>query len=58
MRNLREAVLRFLTSEDGPAAVEYAVLLGLIIIVCVAAITTLGNRTSQAFENAGRTLPT
>ncbi len=58
MRNLRESVRRFLQSEAGPTAVEYAILLGLIIVVCVAAIFLLGNRTAQAFENAGRPLPT
>lgn len=37
-----KAVLRFLKSDDGPAAVEYAVMLALIIIVALTAITTLG----------------
>lgn len=42
---------RFLCEEDGPTAVEYAVMLALIIIVCVAAITTLGTNTSNTYSN-------
>ena len=37
-----KAVLRFLKSDDGPVAVEYSVMLALIIIVALTAITTLG----------------
>lgn len=43
--------VRFLQEENGPTAVEYAVMLALIIIVCVAAITTLGTNTSNTFSN-------
>ncbi len=42
---------RFLREEDGPTAVEYAVMLALIIVVCIAAITTLGNNASNTFSN-------
>jgi len=42
MKNLTKKLQRFLTSEDGPTAVEYAVMLALIVIVCLTAITTLG----------------
>ncbi len=41
---------RFLVSEDGPTAVEYAVMLALIIIVCLAAITTVGQNASSTFN--------
>ena len=47
----REAFLRFLASEDGPTAVEYAVMLALIIVVCIGAITTLGNNANGTFSN-------
>jgi pilus assembly protein Flp/PilA len=47
---------RFLTSEDGPTAVEYAVMLALIIIVCLVAIQSLGTNTSQTFTNIGNSL--
>jgi pilus assembly protein Flp/PilA len=49
-RLAREAV-RFLKKEDGPTAVEYAVMLALIIVVCIAAITTLGSNTNNTFAN-------
>ena len=44
-------VMRFLREEDGPTAVEYAVMLALIIVVCVAAITTLGSNANNTFSN-------
>ena len=42
---------RFLRDEDGPTAVEYAVMLALIIVVCITAITTLGSNASATFSN-------
>ena len=45
------SVVRFLRAEDGPTAVEYAVMLALIIVVCIAAITTLGNNANSTFSN-------
>jgi len=42
---------RFLREENGPTAVEYAVMLALIIVVCVAAITTLGLNVNSTFQN-------
>ncbi len=39
----------FLAAEDGPTAVEYAVMLALIIVVCLAAITALGTSTNATF---------
>ena len=44
-------VRRFLRTEDGPTAVEYAVMLALIIVVCIAAITTLGGNANKTFSN-------
>jgi pilus assembly protein Flp/PilA len=46
-----EGLQRFLRAEDGPTAVEYAVMLALIIVVCIAAITTLGSNANQTFSN-------
>jgi pilus assembly protein Flp/PilA len=40
-----------LKAEDGPTAVEYAVMLALIIVVCIGAITTLGNNANSTFSN-------
>jgi pilus assembly protein Flp/PilA len=51
MRNWRMLLLRFLTAEDGPTAVEYAVMLALIIVVCIGAITTMGGNANKTFSN-------
>jgi len=50
MRHLGKYVLDFLREEDGPTAVEYAVMLALIIIVAFTAISTLGLKTSSEFN--------
>ena len=44
-------VVTFLKREEGPTAVEYAVMLALIVVVCIAAITTLGTNASSTFGN-------
>jgi pilus assembly protein Flp/PilA len=44
-------VISFLKKEDGPTAVEYAVMLALIIVVCIAAITTLGSNANNTFSS-------
>jgi pilus assembly protein Flp/PilA len=49
-------IRRFLASEDGPTAVEYAVMLALIIIVCLAAISSLGSNTSSEFNKMANSL--
>jgi len=51
------SIKRFLASEDGPTAVEYAVMLALIIIVCLAAISFIGTRASTTFSTVGGSLP-
>ena len=50
---LARQVAAFLASEDGPTAVEYAVMLALIIVVCIGAITTLGNNANTTFTSVG-----
>ena len=56
MKSMVATVRRFLASEDGPTAVEYAVMLALIVIVCLAAITSVGTRTSTTFNNVAKSL--
>jgi pilus assembly protein Flp/PilA len=51
MDKLFARVGRFLRDEDGPTAVEYAVMLALIIVVCITAITTLGTNANATFSN-------
>jgi len=50
MRSLAMSAVEFLKKEDGPTAVEYAVMLALIIVVCIAAITTLGSNANSTFS--------
>ena len=50
MKNFGTKIKRFLASEDGPTAVEYAVMLALIIVVCLATITTLGSAANERFS--------
>lgn len=51
MKSLALKVQRFLVSEDGPTAVEYAVMLALIIIVCLIAISNIGSNANQTFSD-------
>ncbi len=50
MKSLAKKVQRFLVSEDGPTAVEYAVMLALIVIVCLTAIQAIGTNASATFQ--------
>ena len=50
-------VRRFLESEDGPTAVEYAVMLALIVVVCLTAIGSIGSRASITFNKVAGKLP-
>jgi len=58
MKKLSQWVARFLKREDGPTAVEYAVMLSLIVVVCIAAITTLGKNANSAFSFVGSSIQT
>jgi pilus assembly protein Flp/PilA len=51
-----QSVTNFLVKEDGPTAVEYAVMLALIIVVCIAAITSLGGNAKTTFTTVGATI--
>jgi pilus assembly protein Flp/PilA len=53
MAKLMRSVLSFLKQEDGPTAVEYAVMLALIIVVCITAIATLGSNANGTFDFVG-----
>jgi pilus assembly protein Flp/PilA len=49
-------VRRFLVSEDGPTAVEYAVMLALIVVVCLVAIGQIGTNANTTFSNVAGSL--
>jgi pilus assembly protein Flp/PilA len=51
-----QRIRKFLVSEDGPTAVEYAVMLALIVIVCLAAIGAIGTNAKTTFENVAGSL--
>ncbi len=50
LTSLLRSTRRFLADEDGPTAVEYAVMLALIIVVCISAITALGTNANNTFS--------
>jgi len=52
MRRYGQCLVDFLQREDGPTAVEYAVMLAFIIVVCVISIATLGSNTNSVFGNS------
>ena len=56
MKSLTLKLRRFLVSEDGPTAVEYAVMLALIVIVCLTAITSIGTNASTTFSHVSGSL--
>ena len=53
LSRLATKVAEFLKREDGPTAVEYAVMLALIIAICLVAITALGTAANATFANVG-----
>jgi pilus assembly protein Flp/PilA len=56
MVRLSQFAADFLRNEDGPTAVEYAVMLALIIVVCITAITTLGSNANGTFTKVGTSI--
>ncbi len=57
MKNLLRHARQFLVNEDGPTAVEYAVMLALIIVVCLTAITAIGTNANATFQSVADKLP-
>lgn len=56
MKNFAKKLQRFLVSEDGPTAVEYAVMLALIVIVCLTAIRSIGQQANTTFNSVATSL--
>ena len=56
MRKFAQSIVSFLKREDGPTAVEYAVMLALIIVVCITAITAVGTNANKTFTNIANNL--
>ncbi|MGQ0637612.1 MAG: Flp family type IVb pilin [Planctomycetaceae bacterium] len=51
MKTFAQSIRKFIVSEDGPTAVEYAVMLALIIVVCLTAIQAIGTSANTTFQN-------
>jgi pilus assembly protein Flp/PilA len=56
MKSFAQSIQKFLASEDGPTAVEYAVMLALIVIVCLTAIQAIGTNANAKFEQVRNAL--
>lgn len=56
MSNILKNVRQFIVSEDGPTAVEYAVMLALILVACITIVTTLGKTISGTFTTVNTSL--
>ena len=56
MQVFAKRIRRFLASEDGPTAVEYAVMLALILVACVTIVTSLGSSVSGTFSKVNSSL--
>jgi pilus assembly protein Flp/PilA len=51
-------IRNFLQSEDGPTAVEYAVMLALIVVVCLTTIQSLGTNANATFQSVSTAIQT
>jgi pilus assembly protein Flp/PilA len=57
MRQFAKDVVTFLKAENGPTAVEYAVMLALILVVCIGTITVIGGNTNTTYRNVKNAMP-
>jgi pilus assembly protein Flp/PilA len=58
MKKLCQQIMSFLRNEDGPTAVEYAVMLALIIVLCIVIIRQVGTSSSATFSRANSAITT
>ncbi len=56
MDKILKRVRNFIRAADGPTAVEYAVMLAMIIVVCLAAVRTLGTNAKTTFTNVANSI--
>jgi pilus assembly protein Flp/PilA len=57
MRQYARTFIKFIKAEDGPTAVEYAVMLALIIVAVITAVTTVGTKSAGSFTTSGNAIP-
>jgi pilus assembly protein Flp/PilA len=53
MHKLNRWLSEFAKSEDGPTAVEYAIMLGLILMTVFGSVTSFGSTTNNSFTRSG-----
>jgi pilus assembly protein Flp/PilA len=53
---MRKLMNRLRRDDEGAALVEYGMLVGLIAVICVVAVTTLGTEVSTAFSKMASAL--
>ena len=58
MKNLARKIRGFLGSEDGATAVEYAVMVALIIAACITTVNIMGTDVNNTFDKVNQALPT
>ena len=56
MKNFATSVVEFLKEEDGPTAVEYAVMLALIVIVCLGSVSLIGTNANTKFNEVATSI--
>ena len=56
MSSVKNAVRKFVTDESGATMVEYAVMVALIAAICIAVITTLGQKANNAFSTVNASM--
>ena len=53
---MTQSIVNFIKKEDGPTAVEYAIMLALIVTICIGVITTVGSNGNVLSSNAPATM--
>ena len=55
---MKRIILKFLVCDDGPTAVEYAVMLAMIVVVCLISINFMGRSTAASFDDSANQIST
>jgi pilus assembly protein Flp/PilA len=55
-RNMRKTILNFWQNESGATAIEYGLIAGLIGVVVITAVTSVGTKVSNQFKTIGNAL--
>lgn len=53
LRDIGAKIASFLKNENGPTSVEYALILGVIVVIAITAITSLGKGTNDTAQKNG-----